>query len=276
MGHQHCTRSNNTIWLSIFFSTWVMAVVPEEGVVPQMPASSLTDLELSQPLLPEHLPAPPATLFDVEESLNKALQTWMPDTETARRRMLLIPSPSRTSATQSISHIEWTHPGESLLKSRPQRHMQIKGLTTFSDQTTQTVYYRVECIREEKVWKSLLDIHRGSLLRKEDFRQEWSILLTPMESSDSIQKWDDSLNVVAKRFIPRDQALGWRMVTKPLAIKQGQMFSAAIEQSGIVVQTKIKAMENGSIGDVIRAMITTNKQIVEARITGPEKGEVLW
>lgn len=75
---------------------------------------------------------------------------------------------------------------------------------------------------------------------------------------------------VARFTLGEDQILEWRMLKKRAYVLKGQVISAVVQLSGVTVASKVEMLENGEIGQLVRAKnIDTGVMITGILYEGP-------
>ncbi|WP_281778555.1 flagella basal body P-ring formation protein FlgA, partial [Helicobacter suis] len=76
-------------------------------------------------------------------------------------------------------------------------------------------------------------------------------------------------------FIAPHTILSIDRVGPKILIYKHEIFSATLKEGPLFLETSLQALENGVLNQVIQALNVRSKKVVQVKITGLLKGEVL-
>ncbi|WP_281757291.1 flagellar basal body P-ring formation chaperone FlgA [Helicobacter suis] len=82
-------------------------------------------------------------------------------------------------------------------------------------------------------------------------------------------------NSSARSFIAPHTILSIDRVGPKILIYKHEIFSATLKEGPLFLETSLQALENGVLNQVIQALNVRSKKVVQVKITGLLKGEVL-
>ncbi len=83
-------------------------------------------------------------------------------------------------------------------------------------------------------------------------------------------------NASTRSFLGANTTLSVDKVGPRILIYKHEIFSATLKEGPISLETSLQALENGVLNQVIQALNIRSKRVVQVKITGLLKGEVLW
>lgn len=78
----------------------------------------------------------------------------------------------------------------------------------------------------------------------------------------------------AKGFIRAGQALGINNTEMPFDVETGSHVELVSKRGSLVVAAKVRAIDSGRRGDVVRVESLSSKKLLRAKVTGPQTVEV--
>ena len=103
----------------------------------------------------------------------------------------------------------------------------------------------------------------------------WKKFPTNRITSRAVQAQQGLLGLTVRRPIQAGKMILTSDTMKPIAIHKGSRITMVHQNGALNLSAVGRAMEDGSIGETIRLMNLSSKQMVEGRITGPGKIEVI-
>ena len=91
---------------------------------------------------------------------------------------------------------------------------------------------------------------------------------------DTILTAEEILGQMPKRTLSANQQVNRSDVTPPLMVKRNEMINVTYHNGPIVLNTKARAMSNGTRGDTVTLFNPSSKKSFDAKITGPQQAEV--
>ncbi|BCZ17790.1 hypothetical protein NHP190003_10720 [Helicobacter sp. NHP19-003] len=82
-------------------------------------------------------------------------------------------------------------------------------------------------------------------------------------------------NSSARSFLAANTLLSIDKVGAQILVYKHEIFHATLKEGPISLETSLQALENGGLGQVIQALNVESKKVVQVKITGFLKGEVL-
>lgn len=82
------------------------------------------------------------------------------------------------------------------------------------------------------------------------------------------------LSSSARSFIKQDQVITINKIKPKLLVKKGDMIEVSLQESGVSINARLEAMQNGGLGEVIMVKNPTSKKTLKVKITAYGKGEV--
>ncbi len=99
-------------------------------------------------------------------------------------------------------------------------------------------------------------------------------LVTNNSTNQFIDDEDDLLGKVVKHPIKRGQGITLTQVSSPLLVKRGQLIALTSTRDGVSVQSKGKAMSDGTLGQFIEVRQQGSKRNLRVKVTGEQAGAV--
>lgn len=93
-------------------------------------------------------------------------------------------------------------------------------------------------------------------------------------SIGTFQSRDELIGMVTRRTLPAGKVLGEADIVPPLMIKRNDLVNVTYRRGSLILNTKARAIANGSRGDTIQLVNPTSKKSFEAKVTGPRQAEV--
>lgn len=82
------------------------------------------------------------------------------------------------------------------------------------------------------------------------------------------------LSSSARSFIKQGQIITTNKIKPKLFVKKGDMIEVSYQEGGVKISARLEAMQNGSLGEEIRAINPTSKKTLKVKITAQGKGEI--
>lgn len=92
----------------------------------------------------------------------------------------------------------------------------------------------------------------------------------------SFNSLEDLAGMAAKTYIQAGQVVTTSHVIPPMLVKRGNVVSLEANSRGFVIRTTGVAQQDGRKGELIRVKNTASKQIVDAKVIGSGRVEVLF
>lgn len=154
---------------------------------------------------------------------------------------------------------------------RTQQFLRKEGLVSLG-QKGRMVWIKYQILADIKVYKS------KTLLKKDqnlDASNTYTQIV-PFEYFSALPIDSSYIgNSSARSFLGPNTLLSMDKVGPKILIYKHEIFSATLKEGNIYLETSLQALENGVLNQVIQALNMQSKKIVQVKITGLLKGEVL-
>jgi flagella basal body P-ring formation protein FlgA len=110
------------------------------------------------------------------------------------------------------------------------------------------------------------DLARGEAIRENDITIERR---PKAEAADTIRQADAAIGQAARRELRAGQFLRTADLMKPELVSRGDSVTLVFESPGVRVTMQAKAIEAGTLGDLIQVLNPQSKRIVQATVDGP-------
>ena len=113
-------------------------------------------------------------------------------------------------------------------------------------------------------------LSRGEVIRKSDI--EWINVREYALRRGYILDDSEIVGMAAKRFISAKAPITTSQIQRPQLVSKGDLVTLSLRAGQMSLKTQGRAMEAGSLGDIVRVKNSKSKKVVETRVTG--KGTV--
>lgn len=115
------------------------------------------------------------------------------------------------------------------------------------------------------------DLDRGEVIGPNDLTE----IPTPRGAgSNVVTDAGDIVGLEARKPLRAGRAIDRSELREPVLVQKGGLVTIHVSMPGIELSTMAKAMEQGTMGDVIRVMNMASMRVVQAVVTGPGTAEV--
>ena len=94
-------------------------------------------------------------------------------------------------------------------------------------------------------------------------------------SQNMILTTDDLIGMAPRRNITAHQPISANDIQAPIIIKKGEIVTMQLVHKRMRLTAQGKALDHGSKGEVIRIQNMNSRQVIEAKVTGPQKVEII-
>lgn len=94
-----------------------------------------------------------------------------------------------------------------------------------------------------------------------------SIVLKEVDTAGAVSVMSDAIGAEAKRAIYAGHPVMASQITLAATIERNQVTTAIFVQNGLTISTEARALERGTVGDVIRAMNLVSRNTIRAEVT---------
>ncbi|MGY8999847.1 MAG: flagellar basal body P-ring formation chaperone FlgA [Rhodospirillales bacterium] len=115
-------------------------------------------------------------------------------------------------------------------------------------------------------------LSRGEIILRKDI--EWIAIRERNIRRGYIQNEDKIIGMAAKRYIAAQKPFTTAHIQRPQLVKKGDMVTISLISGAMRLKAQGRALETGSLGDLIRIKNTKSKRIVEANVTGAGSAKV--
>ncbi|WP_104691175.1 flagellar basal body P-ring formation chaperone FlgA [Helicobacter heilmannii] len=157
------------------------------------------------------------------------------------------------------------------LQLRPQQFLNQEGLLNLSLQNA-SVWVRYKIKATIQVYKSKSMLRKDQNLDASNTYQV-SIPFTRFFAMPIDASYIN--NSSARSFLAANTLLSIDKVGAQILVYKHEIFHATLREGAIFLETSLQALENGGLGQVIQALNVASKKVVQVKITGFLKGEVL-
>jgi flagellar basal body P-ring formation protein FlgA len=109
-------------------------------------------------------------------------------------------------------------------------------------------------------------LSRGDIVRKSDI--EWIDVRERNIRRGYIQHDEQIIGMAAKRYIAAKTPLTTGHMQRPQLVKKGGLVTISLVSGAMRLTTQGRAIETGSLGDIVRVKNNKSRKIVEAKVTG--------
>lgn len=113
---------------------------------------------------------------------------------------------------------------------------------------------------------------RGEVIHASDI--QWRDVRASEVRNHVVTDDDELIGMAAKREIKPASAVDVSQIRRPLLVTKGDLVTIEMQNGGMSLSTQGKALDEGSMGDVIKVTNIRSNKIVEARVNGANKVEV--
>ena len=117
------------------------------------------------------------------------------------------------------------------------------------------------------------DKKRGEVIREDD------ILRRDVRASEIrdhvITDEDDLVGMAAKRQIKAATVVHSSQIRRPVIVTKGSIVTMGLSAGVMALTAQGKALDEGSIGDIIRVINIRSNKVIEAKVSGPNRVDVL-
>ncbi len=150
----------------------------------------------------------------------------------------------------------------------------VKLLAQAGDVSYSALEFKAVRIESVLVWKAKRDILKGEVIGKGD------IYLAASSGVDKagrrfFSKWDSPIGLCARAFIPKSNPIERRFVEKRYIVKTGDIVDVKLSKGAVVLKMRARSLENGSVGDTVKAMNLSSGRIFFAKVVGKNLLEVV-
>lgn len=113
---------------------------------------------------------------------------------------------------------------------------------------------------------------RGEVIRSNDIK--WRDVRASEVREHVITDDEELVGMSAKREIKPSSVIHISQIRRPLLVSKGNLVTIEMQHGGMSLSTQGKALDEGSMGDVVRVTNIRSNKVVEARINGTNRVEV--
>ncbi|WP_298724592.1 flagellar basal body P-ring formation chaperone FlgA [uncultured Ferrovibrio sp.] len=113
----------------------------------------------------------------------------------------------------------------------------------------------------------------GETISRNDI--EWMQVPAGRYSSGYIDQINDLVGQTPRRTLQIGMPIRVSDISKPEAVSKNNLITMIAQAPGMMITTTGRALEGGSVGDVIQVMNLQSKKIIQATITGPNQVQVV-
>ena len=117
-----------------------------------------------------------------------------------------------------------------------------------------------------------VNLKNGDIIRDGDIK---TLTLRQNQINQSIAlSNDDLVGMTPRRTLTSDRAIRMSDLERPEVVEKGQMITMILKNGPMTLTAKGKALDSGSMGDVIRVLNASSNRTVEAEVTGPQRASI--
>jgi flagella basal body P-ring formation protein FlgA len=109
-------------------------------------------------------------------------------------------------------------------------------------------------------------LSRGDVIRKNDI--EWIDVREHTLRRGYILDDSQVIGMAAKRYIAAKTPITTNLIQRPQLVSKGDLVTVSLRAGSMSLTTQGRAMEAGSLGDIVRVKNAKSKKVVEAKVTG--------
>jgi flagella basal body P-ring formation protein FlgA len=143
--------------------------------------------------------------------------------------------------------------------------------TVASAATSIKVSGRAQTVEAIPVLKSR--IAAGHVISRSDV--EWLQVPANRYGAGYVDRFDDLIGQTPRRALAAGMPIRTNDIGKPEAIARNSLVTMMAQGPGITITTTGRAMESGSIGDVVQVMNLQSKRTIQATVTGMNLVQVI-
>ncbi len=143
--------------------------------------------------------------------------------------------------------------------------------TVASTTTSIKVSGRAQAVESIPVLKNR--IAAGQVISRNDV--EWLQVPTNRYGAGFIDRFDDLIGQTPRRALGAGVPIRAADIGKPEAIAKNSLVTMVVQAPGLTITTTGRAMESGSIGDVVQVMNPQSKRTIQATVTGTNLVQVI-
>jgi flagella basal body P-ring formation protein FlgA len=112
-------------------------------------------------------------------------------------------------------------------------------------------------------------------LRAREVITAQSVQVQNLDVPGAAETLDEVIGTEVKRAIYAGQAVLKEDIAQPALIERNQIVAATFSVKGLTIDTEARALERGSVGDIIRAMNLTSRTTIRAEVMEDGRLKVL-
>ena len=143
--------------------------------------------------------------------------------------------------------------------------------TVASASTSIKVSGRAQAVEAIPVLKSR--IAAGHVISRNDV--EWLQVPANRYGAGYVDRFDDLIGQTPRRALAAGMPIRTNDIGKPEAIAKNSLVTMVAQAPGLTITTTGRAMESGSIGDVVQVMNLQSKRTIQATVTGMNLVQVI-
>jgi len=107
---------------------------------------------------------------------------------------------------------------------------------------------------------------RGSVIHKQNL--DWIKVRRSSTSAQTVMDADQLIGMAAKRLMTADLPIRFSQIRKPLLVTRGGLVNIRFQVPFMSLSAQGQALDEGSMGEVVRVVNSRSKKTIEARVTG--------
>ena len=116
------------------------------------------------------------------------------------------------------------------------------------------------------------DLQRGDIVRDGDVRLDNR--LAHGLSGNELHTVEDAIGKEAARTLRASQPIASQSLRRPIVVRRGEIVTIYVRSAGVQVRTKVKALENGSRGDLVEVQSSFDRRRLTARVVDYQEVEI--
>lgn len=115
-------------------------------------------------------------------------------------------------------------------------------------------------------------VGRNEVITNRDVK--WIRIRADHVMPDTVSKVDDLVGMSAKRGLRPDDVIRQSDIERPILVERGSLVTVTLIHGPMALSAQGKALERGSLGDVVQIVNRRSKAVFEGEITGPGRAKV--
>jgi flagella basal body P-ring formation protein FlgA len=148
-----------------------------------------------------------------------------------------------------------------------------RGDVEVDGKVKRTVFAKANIEAYAEVLVCASDIPRGRQITTSDLRFEKRAL--SQQKGDGVQELDEVVGMIARDSMLMGETISRRSLLPKQLIKRNQLVTVEAKAGSLVVRSRVKSLDNGGAGDVIRMMNPDSKAEFQGRVRPDGSVEVI-